>query len=81
MNGWIVDVGLDLDVASIQVVAGSTIVTPASMCASLTRSRRTAAALGELGARVDARASTASPAPEHGDRLAVGDERPIASVR
>ena len=38
---------------SIQVVAGSTIVTPASMCARLMRSRRTASSIGELGPRVD----------------------------
>ena len=41
MNGWIVTSGSISTVGSIQVVRGSTIVTPASMCASLIRSRRT----------------------------------------
>ena len=44
MNGCTTVSGSSVTVGSIQVVAGSTIVTPASMCASLIRSRRAAAA-------------------------------------
>ncbi len=43
-NGWTTTSGSISTSGSIQVVAGSTIVTPASMCARLMRSRRTAAA-------------------------------------
>ena len=39
VNGWITASGSMTTSASIHVLAGSTIVTPASMCASLTRSR------------------------------------------
>ena len=44
VNGWTVTSASISTVGSIHVVFGSTIVTPASMCASLIRSRRTAPA-------------------------------------
>ena len=44
MNGWTTTSGSSWTDASIHVVAGSTIVTPFTMCASLIRSRSTAAA-------------------------------------
>ena len=55
VNGWIDRVGLERrPSARSRSSAGSTIVTPASMCAALIRSRSDGGGGGELDARVDA---------------------------
>ena len=73
-NGWMVTSGSSSTSGSIQVVAGSTIVTPASMWRSLIRSRSTAAASASSTRVLTPSASNGSARDVHGDRLAVLDE-------
>ena len=61
---------------SIQVVAGSTIVTPASMWRRLIRSRSAAAAAASSARVFTPSASNGLGREVHGDALAVADEQP-----
>ena len=61
--------------ASIHVEAGSTIVTPASMCASLIRSRSAAATTASSTRVLIPSTSSGVLGRVHGDDLAVADEQ------
>ena len=75
VNGWISASGSISTSGSIQVVCGSTIVTPASMCSSLMRSRKRGGRGSELGARVHALGLDRIGCDVRGDMLAILDQR------
>ena len=74
VNGWIVESGSSSTSGSIHVVAGSTIVAPASMCSRLMRSRRTAAATASSTRVLTPSTSVASRRRVHCHALALANE-------
>ena len=74
MNGWTIESGSKVTVGSIHVDPGSTIVTPASMCSRLIRSRSATPAAASSTRVLTPSVSVGIGCDEHPDAPAGGDD-------